>query len=178
MKKDIIIVGAGAAGIGMGVILQSIGIPYVILERDSVGSSFKKWPEGMRFITPSFTGNFFGMPDLNSITPDTSPAYSLKAEHPSGKEYAEYLELLAEHYDLSIKTGVDIKSIEKGVDTFKLDTGTDVYESHYVIWAAGEYQYPNIESFNGTELCLHNTEVKSWSALKGDSFPTITNFNE
>ena len=39
-----------------------------------VGESFLRWPAETRFISPSFTGNFFGAPDLNAITPDSSPA--------------------------------------------------------------------------------------------------------
>ncbi|MEO1022188.1 MAG: NAD(P)-binding domain-containing protein, partial [Bacteroidota bacterium] len=84
---DVIIVGAGPAGLGTGILLQKLGIDFVILERDSVGSSFKKWPKETRFISPSFTGNFFKMPDLNAITPDTSPAYTLLKEHPTGEDY-------------------------------------------------------------------------------------------
>jgi len=42
-KADIIIVGAGAAGVGMGVLLQKIGCKdFVILERKEVGASFMR----------------------------------------------------------------------------------------------------------------------------------------
>ncbi|TAH03166.1 MAG: hypothetical protein EAZ15_03755 [Sphingobacteriales bacterium] len=42
----VIIVGAGAAGIGMGVALKDFGINhFVILEEDVIGSSFKNWPQ-------------------------------------------------------------------------------------------------------------------------------------
>ena len=89
---DVVIVGAGPAGIGVGILLQKLGISYGLLERISIGESFKKWPKETRFISPSFTGNFFKMPDLNAITPDTSPAFDLLTEHPTGEEYAVYLE--------------------------------------------------------------------------------------
>jgi len=89
---DVAIVGAGAAGVGFGVVLRDLGLDrFAILERDEVGASFEQWPEQMRFITPSFTGEAFGHLDLNSIALETSPAYALQHEHPSGPEYAQYL---------------------------------------------------------------------------------------
>ncbi|MEM9299768.1 MAG: NAD(P)-binding domain-containing protein, partial [Bacteroidota bacterium] len=38
---DVVIVGAGPAGLGIGIILQQLGIYYVILEKSSVGASFR-----------------------------------------------------------------------------------------------------------------------------------------
>lgn len=55
MNKKIVIVGAGAAGIGMGVTLVELGIrDFLILEQKEIGHSFKNWPQETRFITPSF----------------------------------------------------------------------------------------------------------------------------
>ena len=42
----------------------------------------------IRFITPSFTTNFWEHMDLNSVAYGTSPAFTLETEHPTGKEYA------------------------------------------------------------------------------------------
>ena len=45
-NKEVIIIGAGAAGVGMGVALKDFGINnFAILERKQVGNSFIKWPE-------------------------------------------------------------------------------------------------------------------------------------
>ena len=51
---DCLIVGGGAAGIGMGCALQELGVGcFGILERGEIGSSFLRWPQEMRMITPS-----------------------------------------------------------------------------------------------------------------------------
>ena len=68
--SDVIIVGAGAAGIGVAAVLKRMNINFIILEKEEVGASFKKWPEETQFISPSFTGNFFKMPDLNAASLD------------------------------------------------------------------------------------------------------------
>ncbi|MEM9340851.1 MAG: NAD(P)-binding domain-containing protein, partial [Bacteroidota bacterium] len=160
---DVVIVGAGPAGLGVGILLQKLGIDYVILEKDFVGSSFRKWPEETRFISPSFTGNFFNMPDLNAISPDTSPAFNLSTEHPSGIEYARYLEGIAKHFKLTIQPGIHVKSVKKENSLFSLETDQGKYKSTYLIWAAGEYQYPKRKSFEGAELCVHFSDVQSFS---------------
>lgn len=164
---DIVIVGAGPAGIGIGILLQKLGISYVLLEKDSVGASFKKWPKETRFISPSFTGNFFKMPDLNAVTPDTSPAFDLLTEHPTGVEYAQYLEGVSKHFQLAIETEVEVKNIEDKGGCFILNTSKGTYGSNFVIWAAGEYQYPKTNSFKGEHLCAHYSEVSSFSDIMG-----------
>ena len=55
---DAIIIGAGAAGIGVGIALQHAGVEnFLIVDRDTVGSSFISWPDETRFITASFHSN-------------------------------------------------------------------------------------------------------------------------
>jgi len=164
---DIVIVGAGPAGIGVSILLQNLGMSYVLLEKDSVGASFKKWPKETRFISPSFTGNFFKMPDLNSISPDTSPAFDLLTEHPTGEEYAQYLEQVSKHFNLLIETKVEVKSIEDKSGCFLLKTNKGIYGSMFVIWAAGEYQYPKMNAFEGDQLCTHYAEVDSFEEVLG-----------
>ena len=61
-----IIVGAGSAGLGTAIVLDRLGIDYIIMEKDEIGSSFKKWPQESCLISPSFTGNFFQIAALGS----------------------------------------------------------------------------------------------------------------
>ncbi|WP_209123258.1 NAD(P)/FAD-dependent oxidoreductase [Alkalihalobacillus sp. BA299] len=177
MKKnqyDVIIVGAGPAGVGIGALFMQMGLKnFVILERDSIGSSFKKWPEEMRLLTPSFPGHGFGLLDLNAVMPATSPGYTFQTEHLSGEEYAEYLEAVAIHFKLPIEFGIDVFELEKLDDGFELKTNNGHYNAPYVVWAGGEFQYPDKEAFQGAELCLHNSEVTSWGEVDGDDFVVI-----
>ncbi|MEM9538029.1 MAG: NAD(P)/FAD-dependent oxidoreductase [Cyanobacteria bacterium P01_E01_bin.42] len=175
-RVEIVIVGAGAAGIGCGVVLRDLGIEnFVILERHQVGASFSRWPEEMRFITPSFPSHGFGLLDLNAIVLNTSPALSVRKEHLSGKEYAFYLETVAEYFQLPIATETNVSSISalpQG-QGFVLETSQGELRSQFVIWAAGEFQYPNLNPFPGAELCIHNSQIKSWTAIEGDEFVVI-----
>ncbi|HMR67098.1 MAG TPA: NAD(P)-binding domain-containing protein [Anaerolineae bacterium] len=175
-ELNVAIVGAGAAGVGIGVTLKELGLTdFVLLDRYEVGASFKRWPAEMRFITPSFTSNGFGPPDLNAVTYHTSPAHLLRREHPTGLEYAHYLKSVAEHFELPIHTGVDVTTVKRDPtgQGFKLQTSAGPLAARFVIWAAGEFQYPWLDPFPGAEFCLHNSAVSSWSQLEGESFVVI-----
>ena len=175
-KYKVIIVGAGPAGIGNAVALKHLGLDendFVILERDDIGSSLKKWPKEMKFITPSFTGNQFGMVDMNSITPDTSPAFTMRKEHLSGDEYARYLEILVNHYKIPIESGVEVKDVNKENDNFIINTNEGSFTANYLIWCGGEFQFPNLTPFNGSENCIHNTHIDSYKNLDADKYVVI-----
>ena len=169
-----VIIGAGAAGIGIARALQEIDVPAVILERHEIGGSFRRWPREMRFITPSFPSNSFGTLDLNSIAIGTSPAFTLECEHPTGAQYADYLTSVVEYFHLPVQTGIDVLSMTaRARGGFDLETSVGQIRASTVVWAAGEFQYPKLRPFPGAEHCVHNSRVKTWKRLAGDEFLVI-----
>ncbi len=167
---DVVIVGAGAAGLGFGVTLRHLGIEnFAILDRAAIGASFLRWPRQTRFITPSFASNQFGHLDLNAVCLETSPAYSIGVEHPTGVEYAAYLRGVAEHFELPVATGVDVLSVARRAphNRFRLETSRGDVRARFVVWAGGEMQYPRTGGFHGADLCLHYSGVTSWNDLGG-----------
>ena len=159
---DVAIVGAGPAGIGTAVALGHLDVDCTILERDCIGASFRQWPDEMRLLTPSFPATAFGERDLNAITPDTSPALALDCEHPTGNQYANYLEAVAEFHELEIETGVDVDSVESTNGGFTLETADSPHHARYVIWAAGQFQYPSDGSIPGASHAVHSSAIDSW----------------
>ncbi len=174
---DVVIVGGGCAGIGTALMLtKTFGLDdskvLCVEQGKKVGTSFRHWPEEMKFISPSFnqqgwTNSF----DLNSIYWGTSPAAFLRDEHPSGEEYALYLEALAERSGIQVQVETKVISITdmgdvggsrknnaKGdtsvppgpfnIEMKKMnDSGqpsgeVETISSRFIVWAAGEFQYP------------------------------------
>ncbi|NGZ77103.1 NAD(P)/FAD-dependent oxidoreductase [Saccharibacillus alkalitolerans] len=170
-----LVVGAGAAGIGIACVLQDLNVGrFCILERHEIGASFRLWPGETRMITPSFTGNAYGLLDLNSVSLRTSPAFTLGTEHPSGSEYADYLEALAAYRKLPVRTGTDVRDVrplEEG--GFELATDKGTLRSRHVIWAAGEFQYPRTDGFPGAEYAVHSGLVREWKELPGEEFVVV-----
>lgn len=128
----------------------------------------------MSLITPSFPSHGFGLLDLNAVTLKTSPAIAFQQEHISGQQYAIYLQTVADHFELPIQTEVDVQSVaplpQRG---FTLHTSSGEISTQFVIWAAGEYQYPKLNPFPGAEHCVHNSQIRTWADLEGDEFIII-----
>ena len=171
---NVIVVGAGAAGVGVSISLMHAGVEdFLLVDRDTIGSSFASWPEETRFITPSFPSNSIGMLDLNSIAIGVSPAFNMRVEHPTGKQYAAHLQGLADYFELPILENTNILSLEKTDELFHLETEKGTLFAKKVIWAAGEYQYPSQGAFLGSELCLHTSKIKAYSDLAGEDYLII-----
>ncbi|MEM7558466.1 MAG: NAD(P)/FAD-dependent oxidoreductase [Planctomycetota bacterium] len=173
-EYDVVVVGGGAAGVGVGVTLRHAGIEnFVVLDRRTVGASFDAWPAETRFITPSFPTNSIGMLDLNSVAIGVSPAFSLEVEHPTGKEFASHLRGVAEFFELPVQENTDVLRVTKVGDGFRVDTPDATIRAKHVIWAAGEFQYPSLNGFPGSELCRHTATIGSYEDLEGDDFIII-----
>lgn len=166
-QLDVLVVGAGAAGVGVGIALQKLELRVGLVDRYGVGASFRRWPRETRFITPSFTSNAFNLPDLNALTPDTSPAYSLGKEHLSGVDYARYLAALVKHYELPVASRTNVQRVEALEEGFRVQTSQGPIEARFVVWAVGEFQFPRA-ALKGARHGLHYGQVRSWAELEGE----------
>ncbi|CAI2538270.1 putative bacillithiol system oxidoreductase, YpdA family [Serratia liquefaciens] len=144
---DVTIVGAGPAGIDMALTLAKlVGIRYGVLKGDRVGESLRSWPAQTRFITPSFHSNTFGY----AVNEASSPAMFTGGEHPSGKEYANYLSFIAEAHDLPVIGNCKVQKVEQfSKDGFILSTDQDELHSRFLNWVTGEYQFLVLAPFPG-----------------------------
>ncbi len=164
---DVIVVGGGPAGIGMGLVLRDLGVDrFGILERHELGASFRRWPKEMRFITPSFNANAFGMTDLNAVNTGTSPADLIGNGHLWGRDYAGYLGAVAAHYQLPFVSDCEVQAISRRPDgLFDLRTSQGPLFTRFLVMATGEFQFPNETPFPGAEFGLHTSRVESWMTL-------------
>lgn len=174
---DVAIVGAGPAGLGVAAALQTIGAPRVeVLDRHDVGASFDRWPAEMRLITPSFTSNPWGCADLNAITPTTSPAYTLATEHPTGSAYADYLRILTEHYDIAVRSKVDVFGAAASGEGLLLSTSQGPVTARAVVWAVGEFATPRRDPFPTADLAVHTADIAAYAKLDGARHVVIGGF--
>lgn len=171
---DVLVVGAGAAGIGVAVALQHAGVEnFAVFESDLIGASFSRWPAETRFITPSFPTNSIGMLDLNSVAIGVSPGFSLGIEHPTGQDYAQHLRNVAEYFALPIVERIEVSRVSALGDGYVVETSAGKGFARHLIWAAGEFQYPKRFGFAGSELCRHTGTIDSYAELEGDDFVII-----
>lgn len=163
------IVGAGPAGLGVARVLRDLAIPDVwVLERDKIGQSFLNWPSETRLLTPSFPGNAFGITDLNAVSYDSSPGWSLRREHPDGSDYARYLRNAAMAFGINVQCGVEVQKLEPEDEGFALVTKQGKFIADFVIWACGHFGAPSDGGLPGAELARHYSQVRSWGDIPCD----------
>lgn len=174
-QLDALIVGAGPAGIGMALALEQLpGLRYGVLEAGRIGESMHRWPQQTRLITPSFHSNPFGLADLNAVNALSSPAIHAGAEHLSGQQYANYLAFIAKAHALPVVTGCKVQQLQPlPAGGFVLTTDKGPLQARFVIWATGEYQYPDLQPFAGAQHCLHYAQVASWADCAAPAYTVI-----
>ncbi|MEM6438403.1 MAG: NAD(P)/FAD-dependent oxidoreductase [Pseudomonadota bacterium] len=173
-KVTVAIVGAGPAGLGVARVLKDLAIPDVrVFERGAIGENFLRWPSETRLLTPSFPGNAFGITDLNAISFDSSPGWALKREHPTGRDYARYLDRAAEAFGLDVRCGVDVQGLAPDPDGYALQTDQGPVRARFVIWACGQFGAPSHGGLPGAEHAVHYAAVTRWRDVAGDEVCVI-----
>ena len=138
---DVVVVGAGPAGIGLATMLAKLpDLDYTLLEGGLIGESLRRWPAQTRFITPSFYSNPFG-------------ALHCGVEHPSGAQYADYLSFVAQQHNLPIRENCHVQEVASAADGgFILSTEQGELTTRFLVWATGEYQFPELSAIPRGEL--------------------------
>ena len=174
IQTEVLIVGAGPAGLGVSLALKQAGVAdQLVVDAREVGAAFRAWPQGMALLTPSFYSNSFGLTDLNSIEPLTSPADFLNTQHPKGPDYADYLEAVVDHFDLPVQIETAVTKVEKVSDGYVVETSEGVIRAQFVVWAAGQFFHPRDRDFPGAHFALHSSKVNDWAELEGDTITVI-----
>ncbi len=135
LMVDVLIIGAGQAGLGTARALLKKGVGCIAYERHNrVGDSWRERYDSLVLFSPRCLDN---LPDLAmSGDPDG---------YPTKDEIADYLELYSQTFALPIVTGEGIVHLENknGLFVARTERGTLV-EAKAVIVAAGAFQKPKI----------------------------------
>ena len=161
-RTDVLIIGAGQAGLAAGYHLQRLGIAARIVEADDrVGDVWRRRYDSLRLYSPA---RFDGLPGV--------PFPGSKRSFPTGHEMADYLETYAGQLGLPVDTGVRLERLEAPAregEPFVATAGGHRYEAGEVIVATGAFQRPRVPAF-ATELDpgirqLHSSEYRNPSQL-------------
>ncbi|HEY1987220.1 MAG TPA: NAD(P)-binding domain-containing protein [Terracidiphilus sp.] len=135
---DVIIVGAGPAGISASLRATENGLTHMTLERENVGGTVSKYPRQKLVMT----------------SPVEFPLYGKIRQTALSKEDLLALwEKVMERADLNIKTGEGVDSIRKAEDgTFTVQSPQGVYRSRTVVMALGRAGTPRKLGVPGEHL--------------------------
>jgi putative flavoprotein involved in K+ transport len=132
---DVLIVGAGQAGLALGARLKSTSLRFGLIERHArVGDSWRTRYDSLTLFTPRA---YSALPGL--AVPGDPDGF------PTKDEMADYLETYATHFDLPVMPNTGIASLERANGGFRAATeaGEQIH-SRAVVLATGAYQRPAI----------------------------------
>ena len=134
---EVVVVGAGQAGVAISEHLTLAGVPHVVLERARIAERWRseRW-DSLVANGPAWHDRF---PNLEFTDYDPDAFVPKEA-------VADYLVAYAEKFDAPIRTGVEVKSVARNSDSagFKVETDSGVINARYVVSATGPFQKPAI----------------------------------
>lgn len=154
-QKELIIIGAGPAGLKAGLDAGRQGIDYMILEKGEVAGAWREIRPDMPMLSPNHPQR-----DWTSIS-SQFPIWKLDVRRPfcSAEEFVTYLIKFSEHFNLNIKTGTTVAKISREGDHFKLDTSDGIFQARTVYNATGFFGNPFIPKIPGMRNNL-------WSVIR------------
>lgn len=160
MLYDVLVIGAGQAGLSVGYYLKKNNLSFLLLDQGSeIGESWRKRYDSLKLFTPR---SYSYLPGL-ALNGDPNG-------YPTKDEISDYLTQYAKAFSLPVKLQTMITKLEKDGDCFALSTSQGEYRSKQVIVATGPFHKPNIPDFSkfisDEVLQVHSSEYKNPYQLK------------
>ncbi|GAA3545127.1 NAD(P)/FAD-dependent oxidoreductase [Zobellella aerophila] len=148
IEIDTLVIGAGQAGVAMSEHLSKLGVPHLVLERNRIAEAWrtKRW-DSLVANGPAWHDRFPGL-EFDGLDPDAFPAK---------ERVADYFEAYAKKFNAPIRTGVEVKKVERnaGRPGFTIETSEGVFEANRVVAATGPFQHPVIPPIAPKDERLH-----------------------
>lgn len=149
---DVVVVGAGQAGLATGYHLGRRGVRHQILEsRPTLGGQWRERWDSLRLFTPARYSHLPGM-----------PLPLAGGDLPTKDQVADYLESYARRFELPVRTGVSVTGLAVAGDGFDLATSAGPLRASRVVVATGPNAMPRIPaaaaSLDPAVVQLHSSE--------------------
>lgn len=158
-RVDILVIGGGQAGLGIGYYLKNANKNFLIADASvRIGDSWRHRWDTLELFTPR---PFAALPGLK--VPEKYHYYPLK------DEIADYFETYAVQYDLPLRNGCSISELNKHGKEFVAVTTTGKIYAKQVVIASGPFHKPNIPGcaarLSRDVWQLHSSEYKNLSQV-------------
>ncbi len=136
-ETEVLVVGAGQAGVAMSEHLTGAGVPHLVLERGRIAERWRseRW-DSLVANGPAWHDRFPGL-EFTGLDPD---GFAPK------ERVADYFVAYAEKVGAPIRCGVEVTSVRKnaGQPGFRAQTSDGAIDARYVVAATGPFQRPVI----------------------------------
>lgn len=155
MMYDVIIVGAGQAGLSLAYYLRNKKISYVVLDQGkNVGDSWKSRYDSLKLLTPRSHSTLPGL-----------KMDGYQDGYPSKNEAAKYFKKYALLFKIPIILNTKVLKLEKSLESFTIYAEKIKYKSRAVVIATGSHRlakYPDINNFDSKNIFnIHSSEFKN-----------------
>ncbi|WP_067708121.1 flavin-containing monooxygenase [Nocardia yamanashiensis] len=151
---DVLVVGAGQAGIAMSEHLGAQGITHLVIERDRVAERWRSWRwDSLVANGPAWHDRFPGL------------EFDIAADEFATKEQvADYLLAYADKIAAPIRTGVEVTSVRRntGRPGFRVETTGGTIDARFVVAATGAFQRPIIPNVVPADAGIHQIHSSSY----------------
>jgi putative flavoprotein involved in K+ transport len=152
---DVVVVGAGQAGVAISEHLTTAGVPHVVLERARIAERWRteRW-DSLVANGPAWHDRFPNL-EFSDYDPD---AFVPK------DAVADYMVAYAEKFDMPIREGVTVNSVTKndGGPGFRVDTSDGIINARYVVSATGPFQKPSIPPVVPADAAIHQVHSSKY----------------
>jgi indole-3-pyruvate monooxygenase len=159
--EEILVIGAGPAGLAVSASLRREGLQHVVLEREkNVGSAWRRHYDRLHLHT---TKTYSGLP--MTPWPKDAPRY------PSREQVVQYLEAYAAEHHIAPRLGVTVHAVQRSGDCFTVQTSAGAMTPRVVVMATGYNgvptlpSAPGLDSFRGT--AIHSGVYKNAAPFQG-----------
>ncbi len=156
-QTEVLVVGAGQAGVAMSEHLSDNGVPHLVLERERIAERWRtmRW-DSLVANGPAWHDRFPGM-EFQDVAGD---------EFATKDQVAAYFEAYAEKISAPIRTGVEVTSVTRheGRPGFRVETSEGVIDARYVVAATGPFQRPVIPPIvpaTAAPLQIHSSDYRN-----------------
>lgn len=163
-EVDVVVVGAGQAGISLSYYLQRHGVQHIVLERDRPFASWENRWDGFRANTPNWMNTLPMMP-ADAYPSGDPDAFATR------DELIAYLHDCLEVVDPPIRTGCDVKAVvELDKGGWLVHTQDVIYSASSVALCNGAMSNPSLPALASqtVELApqLHSSEYRNPSQIQ------------
>jgi len=156
---DLIIIGAGPAGLSAAYAAAQEGLSYLVIEKGTIADTIRQYPVGRTlFSTPNELEMFEG-------------ALKPCREKPSREELlSHYIHFVLDH-DLKVNTGEEVLNIDRlKPEGFLIHTDKDDYQAARILFAIGAMAHPRRLNIPGEDLPkVHHLFVEPYAYIRKDA---------
>jgi putative flavoprotein involved in K+ transport len=168
---EVLVIGAGAAGLAAAAMLERRRVPATVLERtDQVASSWRARYDSLILNTPRITSTLAGY-----RIPRRSGRW------PSRDDIVEYLEEYARRQRLKIRFGVDVQRLERRYGGWSVETSEGELTAGQVVIATGHEKEPLIPDWPGrTDFpgqVIHSADYRNAEPFQGQDVLVVSASN-